>query len=191
MKIVVVSVLSLIAASCTQTPSPDLWEGLPISPAEMKLCHPVPRQLVVPVSNARRPEAMPLLAHDEAITLTDVQAASLIEQTVPTGGLAGRLIDQAVTDLNARGGGFSTKDELADLDLFRTEHRLSALRPYLTRAIAKFEGTGAFTADDCGAVLNIIHGSLGHSTPPSTRVPVVVFLDHLPKRVHAAWSIAE
>jgi hypothetical protein len=65
------------------------------------------------------------------------------------------------------------------------------LRPFLVRAVAKYEGTGAFEADMCGTSLPIVHGSLGHSTPPSIRAPIVVFLPNLPAKVYVSWQMAE
>jgi hypothetical protein len=67
----------------------------------------------------------------------------------------------------------------------------SNLRPFLVRAVAKHEATGAFFASVCGESLVMVHGSLGHSTPPSIRVPVIVFLQKRPAAVYVGWQMAE
>lgn len=65
------------------------------------------------------------------------------------------------------------------------------LQPYMVRAVAKHVGTGRFLAGFCGDDIYVVHGSLGRSTPPSLRVPIVLYLDRRPERVFASWNIAE
>ena len=68
---------------------------------------------------------------------------------------------------------------------------LTGVRAYLVRAVAKNETSGAFEARLCGPTLWISHGSLGHVVPPSTRAPVVVFLDRAPIDLFVSWSMAQ
>ena len=63
--------------------------------------------------------------------------------------------------------------------------------PYLVRAVAKNENSGAFEARVCGQTLWISHGSLGHVVPPSARTPLVVFLDEAPTNLFVSWSMAQ
>jgi hypothetical protein len=63
--------------------------------------------------------------------------------------------------------------------------------PYLVRAVAKNENSGAFEARVCGQTLWISHGSLGHVVPPSTRTPLVVFLGDPPTSLFVSWSMAQ
>jgi hypothetical protein len=58
-------------------------------------------------------------------------------------------------------------------------------------AVAEHEQTGHFYAELCGDDLAASHGSLGRSTPRSTRLPVVVFLERAPVNIYVRWSIAE
>lgn len=63
--------------------------------------------------------------------------------------------------------------------------------PFLVRAISKNELSSVFLVRQCGSTLRIVNGSLGRSTPPSVRAPLVVFLEDAPARVEVSWSIAE
>ncbi|MCX7359922.1 MAG: hypothetical protein NT015_17505 [Alphaproteobacteria bacterium] len=66
----------------------------------------------------------------------------------------------------------------------------ATLRPFLVRAIAKHSAP-MFFLQACGSTLVILQGSLGRSTSPSYRMPLVVMLAHEPERVEVLWSIAE
>lgn len=65
-----------------------------------------------------------------------------------------------------------------------------ALRPFLVRAVAKND-VPVFLAYVCDDLLVVQHGSLGRSTPPSRRAPLVILLDRLPAHTAVLWSIAE
>lgn len=62
--------------------------------------------------------------------------------------------------------------------------------PFLVRAVAK-NSAPAFFVQSCGATLIVLQGSLGRSTPPSYRMPLVVLLERAPERVEVLWDIAE
>ena len=65
-----------------------------------------------------------------------------------------------------------------------------SLRPFLVRAVAKNDAP-TFLAYVCGDLLVVLHGSLGRSTPPSRRAPLVILLDRLPAQTAVLWEIAE
>ena len=65
------------------------------------------------------------------------------------------------------------------------------MMPYLVRSMAGFEATGHYFVGICGDVLDVEHGSLGRSRPKASHVPLVIFLERAPQRVHAAWGVAE
>lgn len=64
-------------------------------------------------------------------------------------------------------------------------------KPFLVRAVAKNRNSGTFIVRLCGSTLWVTHGSLGRSVPPSTRVPLVVFLDRKPAAVFIGWTMAQ
>lgn len=82
---------------------------------------------------------------------------------------------------------FAALDEI-DLD-FRPETPLG-LRAYLVRAVSKFQST-TFVVRDCGDLLFVMNGSLGRSTPPSVRMPIVVMLEDAPTQLAVDWEIAQ
>lgn len=69
-------------------------------------------------------------------------------------------------------------------------NRDGSLSPFLVRAVAKNDAP-TFLAYVCGDLLVVLHGSLGRSTPPSRRAPLVILLDRLPAQTAVLWEIAE
>lgn len=65
------------------------------------------------------------------------------------------------------------------------------LKPYLIKVPVYFEGTGAFDVRLKGNVLFISHGSLGHSTPNTHLVPIVVFSERSVTDVKVDAALAE
>ena len=142
----------------------------------------------------RRRVAVRLTAPVSAIELSDENAARLIDAPWEENiSLASALVANELDELRAR----KHRAEVERRDSWNgnNEAALNAqslkyaagsyedYKPYLLRAIAKNEGTGAFYAFICSSGLYIEHGSLGHSIPPSTKVPLVVFLRQQPHRV--------
>ncbi|AMP14110.1 hypothetical protein [Collimonas pratensis] len=65
------------------------------------------------------------------------------------------------------------------------------LKPYLIKVPVYFEGTGAFDVRLKGNVLYVFHGSLGHSTPNTHLVPIVVFSERSVTKVKVDAALAE
>jgi hypothetical protein len=85
---------------------------------------------------------------------------------------------EAAIPFFANSRGWMLSEAKAHRDLARYTRSLSPnLHPYLVKARAYFEGTGAFIAYLRGNELSVLHGSLGHSTPPIHDVAIVVFLE--------------
>lgn len=184
-----------LVAACAPA-SPDAWEGRPVSVAEMKTCHSIASPLVMAIPAPSRGLAMDRLQHSEVLALSDAQAEKWIGTSVPPkAALASSLLDKAIASLESQRKSENVPQTEADDDalasLLSARRQSEQLKPFLVRAVMGFEGNGAFEAQDCGAVLDIQHESLGHSTPTPTRAPVIVFLSHAPKRVHADISVAE
>lgn len=88
--------------------------------------------------------------------------------------------------------GWMLKDATAHRDLARYTRALSPeLHPYLVKAQAYFDGTGGFTVTLHGNRLSVLHGSLGHSTPPKHDVAVAIFLEREIVAVDVSAAIAE
>lgn len=77
-------------------------------------------------------------------------------------------------------------------DYERGDHR--NYRPYLVRGVAKFgDGHGGpphMIAALCGDDLFLVTHVFSYTVPPSERVPAVVFLPRLPKRIWAWVEVA-
>jgi hypothetical protein len=82
----------------------------------------------------------------------------------------------------------SQQEAVAFLDLADTP--ANTPRPFLVRAIVKNEVAGRFDVTACADGLHVIHASLGQDIPPSTRLPIVVFLDRRPATVYVEWQMA-
>ncbi|NKI70053.1 hypothetical protein GN109_11525 [Collimonas pratensis] len=65
------------------------------------------------------------------------------------------------------------------------------LKPYLFKVPVYFEGTGAFDVRLKGNVLYVFHGALGHSTPDTHLVPIVVFSERNVTDVKVDAALAE
>ena len=174
----------------------DAWESFP--PANLPDCHSIDRSLLVPVPTTHRSEAIARLNNTSFVELTRPQMVALVGREVGSGeGLLKneiqRLREQRREALQNHRGSWSLYDQQRLDSVSKTMSHSAGprLRPFLVRAVAKYEGTGGFGADMCGTSLSIVHGSLGHSTPPSIRAPIVVFLPNLPAKVYVSWQMAE
>jgi len=186
--VLIVFVASLVATTVKAEPSQP--------------CQDVPRPLVLSLSKQERPNALALLGGRDAIALSDAQAASLLGLPSPSNtSLAESLLSESISDMQQRRknelehqvGSWSVADaeELSALIRYQESSRSSPPRAFLVHAVEGFEATGAFSASQCGETLKIYHGSLGHSTPQPTTVPVIVFLNREPKYVSSTFSVAE
>jgi hypothetical protein len=186
-------------ADIAKAADPDDWENPP--PASLHDCSSIDESLVVPVPLAQRSEATGRLDDVTLVELTPKEVLAFLGST-PEAGSSGldrirkaaeRLKEQRREELEDHHGSWSISDQqrFDNLSKMMTDRSASDLRPYLVRAVAKNEGTGAFLASLCGEGLEIIHVSLGHSTPPTVRAPVIVFLQTKPAAIYAGWSMAE
>ena len=177
--------------------------GAPTRPVtSVEDCDPIEPPLIRTVRPSLRKQSIATLADIPVVELTDLEAARLIEAPRPRNAPLGTILLASFLDeMRARkhraeverrdSWSVADEDELIALSARYADGGHRAYRPYLVRAVAKHEGTGRFYGEICGRDLSILHGSLGRSTPPSTRVPLVVFLSQQPDRVFASWSIAE
>ncbi|NOW48158.1 hypothetical protein FHW96_004342 [Novosphingobium sp. SG751A] len=200
----------LLATGCSPAQSnstaADAWETRnstsPEKSAAFKDCEEIPRVLIQTVPNTARNKAIAMLDNISAIPMADRDAARLIEFPLKgRSSLSSTLVATEIAELNARkhqaldqnqgswsladSGELNSLSERYESGIYRTS------RPYLVRAVAKNEKTGRFFVSACKDDLYIEHGSLGHSIPPSIRVPLVVFLSHPPSKVFVGWNIAE
>ncbi len=185
-----------------EQPLNDEWETPRSSLPSAEDCGQIETVLIHPVSPSLRDQGIALLSDVSLVELSDEDAARLIDVPnhthVP---LATALVAAELDELRARRhrAVVERKDSWTggdEVDLAALSSRYDAgdyqsFRPYLVRAVAKNEGTGGFYASLCKSDLRIEHGSLGHSIPPSTRVPLVVFLRQPPQRVFVTWGMAE
>jgi hypothetical protein len=180
----------------------DSWEVPATSFASAEGCYLIEPPLVRAVNAVLRSESTATLAAAPIVKLTDEEAARLIgAEPLEDSALAASLMQSYLDEMRSRKhraeverrDSWSVADE-TEFDALSARYAAGsyrAYRPYLVRAVAKHEGTGAFYAELCGRDLRVVHGSLGRSTPPSTKVPLVIFLNEQPDRVLATWSIAE
>jgi hypothetical protein len=172
------------------------WEN---PPADLPECTSIDRSLIFAVPIAGRPEAIARLENVAIVEITAPQLHALLDLPAGTNGFGadqikneiGRLREQRRVALENHQGSWSTADRqrLDRLTTTMSDPTTSNLRPFLVRAVAKFEGTGAFFGSICGENLVILHGSLGYSIPPSIHVPVIVFLQKKPMTVYAGWRM--
>jgi hypothetical protein len=180
----------------------ESWEGDRERRPNPQACAPLNEALVIPVPEIVRREAIARLEVDPVVALDQQKAAhSLQRQNPESRTLASEVMESAVAELEHRRrralteriGSWSMagQEQLDELTRFVETGTSLTLQPFLVRAVAKNESTGAFVANICGETLLITHWSLGHETPPSIPHPVVVFLDQAPAMVHADWGMAE
>jgi hypothetical protein len=186
--------------SCSHSPTPDSWEVSSAPLSQGIQCYGVETDLVIPVTHARRPQAVSLLESSQVVGLDGAEAAWFTganAQTLTASKLAidalAVLNNERERVLSTRQGSWSGVQESRTVALERliASPRMATLQPFLVRGIAKNEGTGAFYASWCGDDLMISHLSLGAEPPPSTRLPVVVFLDRAPINVRVTWAMAK
>jgi hypothetical protein len=176
----------------------DGWENPP--PADLRECISIDRSLIFAVPIAGRPEAIARLESGAIVELMAPELHALLDLPAGTTGFGvdqikneiGRLKEQRRVALESHQGSWSTADQqrLDRLTTTMSDPTTSNLRPFLVRAVAKFEGTGAFFGSICGENLIILHGSLGYTSPPSIHMPVIVFLQKKPMTVYAGWQMA-
>ncbi|HEV2641914.1 MAG TPA: hypothetical protein VGT98_04380 [Candidatus Elarobacter sp.] len=165
------------------------------------LCAAIARPLIAPVTHSRRDDAERLLGSESAVQLTDGQAAMLIGKPRGRDSLARTLIGRAISRLEKQRAdeldhqigswGARDADELAGLLKAEVPMIFSPPRPFLFRAVRGFEGTGNFSAEECGDRLDIHHGSLGRNRPPPTSALIVIFLKRQPANVHTDYTVIE
>jgi hypothetical protein len=157
--------------------------------------------LIEPVAVRHRTAAITRLANTSFIALNEREASELLDLPSNEPASGTERIRAAISSLEERrrsaledhigSWSLADQDRLDRLHHHAVNPESSTLTPFLVRAIAKYEGTGAFVATVCGDSLIIVHESLGHNGPRSTRLPVVVFLARVPSHVYVEWSIDE
>jgi hypothetical protein len=183
-------------------PQRDSWESDPTQLATNPSCVELDRSLVAPVPAVTRADAVAKLDKVSAVALNENETAAILDlkSGVNEASARGRiksaiakLEEQKRLELEQRIGSWGPLDEerLAKLQNFGSSGLPAKLMPYLVRGIAKNEFTGGFYVTKCGYDIFVGQGSLGHSVPPSIRLPVIVFLDHLPTNVYVGWAMAE
>jgi hypothetical protein len=165
-------------------------------------CREVPEPFVAPIPKSHRQDAARLLGGAQFVGLTDRQAANLLGEPFGRTSLASVRLDRAISRMKAQRraalkgapeGSWSFADEEAFTRLIQLRAKTAGRppHPFLVRAAVGLEGTGAFTAEQCGGRLAVHHGSLGRSNPTPRSVPVIVLLSGAPTRVHTDYSVAE
>jgi hypothetical protein len=183
-------------------PLADAWEVPSPTVADDADCTLVEPPLIGAVHTSLRAQSTAALADVPVVELTEGEAARLIaaprQNDAP---LAPILLANFLDEMRERkhraevesrdSWSVADENELVALSARYAAGGHRSYRPYLVRAVAKHEGTGGFYAKMCGRDLHVSHGSLGRTIPPSTRVPLVIYLNRQPDRVFATWSIAE
>jgi hypothetical protein len=172
----------------------DSWEATGVSKPNPDSCREIDPVLVVPVPRTARAEAIADLGSSSIVSLSPGDSSRFLQSPggqAPHFGITAenlvnseidRLLKRKDIAVTQRTESWSRADQnrLDDLIKLSKSPGLSGLRPFLVRAIAKYESTGGFFVSLCQDVLWISHGSLGTSDTVSTRVPIVVFLDSRP-----------
>lgn len=192
-----------------QEPIPG-WEVSPETDAARRDCDR-PREVMARALNPpQRQEAVRLLEKDIALPLSDAEAARWLgrrldhAKRLATALLEERLdqlrsvrdciklrkLDRCKRENDHLGWGPSDEEELGRLAAAyeRGDHR--HVRPYLVRGVAKFgDGHGGgppvMLGGLCGDDLTLVTFVFSNETPPSERVPAVVFLPRRPARIWA------
>lgn len=178
-----------------ETPSEEI-------PLRDESCVAINAALIEEVPGSHRSIAIWRLREESLVSLSDDLAARLLD--VPVGensSLAASLLQRHISQLRERKrlqleeriGGWSLAD---DDDLNSSETQLTEVdsrppRPFLIRAVSKFDQTGGLYAYSCDNSLHIHHSSLGSFVPPSRPLPAVVFLPSPPDRVYVSWGIVD
>ena len=197
-------ILFSLALACepsySATLTPDSWENRPQA-GELQDCTSIDSALIAPVAVGNRTKVIARLDKTSAIDLNQREMLELLGLPQNTPASATERIRAAIGTLEQErrsaiehhvgSWSLATQDRLNRLQHLAVEPGTMTLRPFLVRAVAKYEGTGAFTATVCRDSLIITHESLGHQEPASTRLPVIVFLTHAPEHVCVQWSMAE
>ncbi|MBC6981174.1 hypothetical protein [Caulobacter sp. 17J80-11] len=180
----------------------DSWETASASRPQGP-CTEIDRTFILPVPVKERPAAIARLADVDAVLLSDADVEKIvgIELEAKAGNLPSALLRREIERLEAErraayeqnvgSWNVASQERLEGLVEYSRAGNAKKLSPFLIRAIAKNEFTGGFVASVCGDALSIAHVSLGHSTPRSQRLPVIVFVERTPAKVHIDWGMAE
>jgi hypothetical protein len=197
---VLLSTLLASEPSYSERVTSDSWET-DAPTGESHACTTIDSSLIAPVPPRHRTEAIARLNSTSFVALSQREASNLLDlpPKAPASGAErikaaiGSLEDERRSALEDHVGSWplAAQDRLDRLEHLAVTPGTSALTPFLVRAVAKYEGTGAFMATVCQDSLLIAHGSLGHEEPRSTRLPVIVFLTRAPDHVYVEWSMAE
>lgn len=176
-------------------PLSDPWEHRPPRNFDYKSCSTINQDLIVPVITAKRQKAVALLENVQIIPLDDENSSEFGgTQNSSASKLIGARIAQMERQrdlaINEHKGSWSRTSQMQLDELLALSRNLPALTAFLVRAVVKNEATGLFGAKLCGTSLFVSHLSLGDTVPKSTRVPILVFLDHSPSDVYVTTGMA-
>lgn len=165
---------------------------------------PIFQSRIFRVPEEGQAQALGLFGNKDFIPLSDASLKSLLPQeklnmqqmlsaqASAADAYAERREAEAAIPFFASSRGWMIKDATAHRDFARyTRALLPELHPYLVKAQAYFEGTGGFDVTLRGSQLSVLHGSLGHSTPPKHDVAVVIFVERKIIAVDVSAAIAE
>ena len=191
-----------VLAADIADPAGAAWESVVDTPPATDACREIDRVFVIPVQAAERSAAVARLERVSAIPVDLAQVARL-GFAVPPPAEALRYqkrLRREIDDLQAerrraveeQAGSWTLSDEQRLRSLVDLYHDDSAppLFPYLVRAVALKQRTGAFSARLCAGDLWINHGARGGPDPLAIRLPVIVYLAQRPQAVFATWTIA-
>lgn len=193
-------VLVAFARSVYSQAGPILFGGRGFDPADV----PIYKSRIFRVPDEAQVQALGLLDNKDFISPPSASLKVLFpkgkfdmqqmlsSQASAAEAYAERRETEAANPVFASSREWMLKDAKSHRDLARYTRSLSPiLYPYLLKAKAYFEGTGVFIVNLRGNQLSVLHGSLGHSTPPIHNVAVVIFLEREIDAVDVSTAIAE
>ena len=189
--------LGLVTFSAQANPLQDEWENPVEKFNQNQICQSVPKIWTLPISADKRAEAIKKLDTQFAIELSDAEFSYWSSVPIDGEGSAAWQIlamarDKLKKDPDKRRNDFCDNKSGAEcLYELKSLSGSGASKPFLIRAIAKNEFTGVLGAAECEDGIHISHFSLGRSTPPTIKMPTIVFLTRPPHDVFTSWYMAE
>ena len=156
-------------------------------------------ELIVPVPVSRRPRAIALLSTAPILPADKYMIAELLVDGVPRADVLIRKAadrfrsesinreEQSKRDAFKANPAFKKWAEDARQSAEREEAKRGRVKPYLVRAVATNEPSGAFGGTVHGEDLLIDHRSMGASSG-DVRVPVLIFLERMPQQIFVIAS---
>jgi hypothetical protein len=178
---------------------PESWENAP--PAVLRHCQAIDDALIISVPIAQRSSASVMLESSAITRLTRRRLAAVLGRSSVRDLSARSIVSDTITELEtkrqsvleAHNGSWTASQgqRLGNLKKLLATPSTLALRPYLARAVAQNEATGLFHASLCIDALKITHASLGSRPSMPGRVPVVIYLRGMPKKLYTASYVVQ